>query len=343
MALQSKREELLAAWRALTGNPGAEGWRTITVAHGGPCRLLAGRRFPGNEEALLVGFASIRVPQEDQLPQGRGFLVSRAHLGEDLASRIWIALCRQNAGSLDLFAMMTDDIVSMLEGLRGADDERLFQIFLARIRAWQDFMRRDGDGVLSPEAEVGLFGELELLRTLVSAGVPAAVVVDAWEGPLDGVQDFKIGTGAIEVKSTVSSSSFTALVGSLDQLDDSLIQPLFLAGVRLELTTSGRTLPEQVDEIRIQMSGEPVARVAFDNRMIFGGYLAIAAERYTRKFSRTGIRILKVSEGFPRLTRANVAIEIRKVRYEIDLDLVSTSGVEIEDVLRQLGVVQKWI
>jgi hypothetical protein len=340
MALQSKREELLAAWRALTGNPGAKGWRTIPIAYGGPCRLLAGRRFPGNEEALLVGFASIRVPREDQLPQGRGFLVSRAHLGEDLASRVWVALCRQSAGSLDLFAMMTDDIVFMLEGLQGADDERLFQIFLARIRAWQDFMRRDGDGVLSPEAEVGLFGELELLRALISAGVPPTAAVDAWKGPLDGVQDFRIGTGAIEVKSTVSSSSFTALVGSLDQLDDSLTRPLFLAGVRLALTISGRTLPEQVGEMRDLMSDEPAARGIFDNRLISAGFLAVTTERYTRKFSRVGIRVLHVSEGFPRLTRANVALEIRKARYEIDLDLVSTGDVGIEYVLEQLGVYQ---
>lgn len=339
MALQSKRQEFLAAWRALTGNPEEEGWRTIPVAYGGPCRLLAGRRFPGNEEALLVGFTSIGVPQEDQLPQGRGFLVSRVYLGDDLANQVWVALCRQYVGSLDLFSMMTDDIVCMLEGHRGANDEGLFQIFQARIRAWQDFMRREG--VLSPEAEVGLFGELELLRTLLSAGISVTVAVDAWKGPLDGIQDFRIGTGAIEVKSTVSSSSFTALVGSLDQLDNSLIRPLFLAGVRLVvLTTSGRTLPEQVGEMRDQMSGEPAARAAFDSRLISAGFLAVDAERYTRKFSCVGIRILHVSEGFPRLTRANVAIGISKACYEIDFDLVSTGEVGIEHVLGQLGVAE---
>ncbi|MFZ5593734.1 MAG: PD-(D/E)XK motif protein [Pseudomonadota bacterium] len=340
MALQSKGEELLAAWRALTGDPGVEGWLTIPVAHGGPCYLLAGRRFPGNEEALLVGFASVWVPPVDQLPQGRGFLVSKAALGGDAADRVWIALCRQAAGSLDLFAMMADDVVSTLENLRGADDERLFHIFLARIRAWQDFMRRGGDCVLGPEAEVGLFGELELLRDLVSAGLPATVAVEAWQGPLDGVQDFALGTGAIEVKSTVSPSSFPATVGSLDQLDDSLIRPLFLAGVRLALTASGRTLPEQVNELRDLMRQELAALGAFDSRLLHAGFLDAPAEHYTRRFSRAGGKILHVSDGFPRLTRANVAIEIRRAHYEIDLDLVSTRDVGIEHALRQLGVIQ---
>ncbi|SEN73384.1 Putative PD-(D/E)XK family member [Nitrosospira multiformis] len=342
MALLSKKDELLAAWRALSGILGPEGWRTIPVAYGGPCPLLAGRRFPSNEETLLVGFASIHVPREHQLPQGRGFLVSKVHLGDDLEDWLWIALRRQSAGSLDLFATMADDIVTMLWEHRSGNNKRLFQILLARIHAWQDFMHREGDGVLSAEAEVGLFGELELLRTLISAGIPALGAVHAWEGPLDGVQDFRIGTGAIEVKSTLSSGCFIALIGSLDQLDDSLVWPLFLAGIRLVLSSSGRTLPQQVSEIRKQMSSEPAALVAFDSCLISGGFLAGAAERYTRKFLLERIRILRVCEDFPRLTRANVASGIRKARYEVDLDMISTSDVEIGDALLQLGVTQPW-
>jgi hypothetical protein len=340
MALQSKKDELLAAWRALAGNSGVEGWRTIPVTHGGPCRLLAGRHFPGNEEALLVGFISVRVPPVDQLPQGQGFFVSNAALGEDGANRVWIALRRQSAGSLDLFAMMADDVVSTLEEFRGADDGKLFHIFLARIKAWQDFMRRGGDCVLGPEAEVGLFGELEILRDIISAGLSATLAIEAWQGPLDGIQDFMVGTGAIEVKSTVSPSGFPATVGSLDQLDDSLTRPLFLAGVRLAMTASGRTLPEQVDELRNTLREEITALGILNSRLLHAGFLDAAAERYTRRFSRSGGKVLHVSDGFPRLTRANVAIEIRRARYEIDLDLVSTGDVGIEHALRELGGIQ---
>ena len=49
---------------------------------------------------------------------------------------------------------------------------------------------------------------------------------------------------------------------------------------------------------------------------------------------------MQVSDAFPRLTRANVAIEIRRARYEIDLDLVSVGDVGIEHALRQLEVIQ---
>lgn len=342
MVLQSKREELLTAWRALAGNQETEGWHTIPVAHGGPCRFLAGRRFPGNEEALLVGFNSVRVPPVDHLPEGRGFLVSKTSLVGDDTDHVWIALCRQSAGNLDLFAMMTDDVVTTLHDLRSSDDKRLFSMFLARIRAWQDFMRREGDGVLSPEAEIGLFGELEFLHDLISAGLPAATAVEVWKGPLDGIQDFKIGHGAIEVKSTVSPSGFPATIGSLDQLDDSLTRPIFLAGIRLALTISGKTLPDKVVELRSLMSEEPTALVLFGTRLLHAGFLEGIGDRYSRQFSRVATKILHVAEGFPCLTRGNVAIEIRKANYEIDLDLITTPQLNIGQVLSQLGGIQGW-
>jgi len=339
MVLRSEMEELLAAWRALAGTPSAEGWHTIPVAVGGPCPLLAGRRFPGNVEALLVGFDAIKVPPAERFPQGHGFLVSKADLGVD-GGRVWIALSRQSAGSLDLFAMMTQDVVATLQELRAEDSDKLLQILLARIRAWQDFMSRGGDGLLGPEAEVGLFGELEILSDLVDAGLPASVATGAWQGPLDGIQDFALGTGAIEVKSTVSPSGFPAMIGSLEQLDDSLTRPIFIVGVRLALEVSGRTLSQQVEQLRNLLSAEPAALDILNRSLLHAGFLEAVAAHYTRRFVRVGARVLRILDDFPRLTRAHVAAQIRSVRYEVDLDIIATGEVRLADALRQLGMIQ---
>lgn len=58
-----------------------------------------------------------------------------------------------------------------------------------------------------------------------------------------------------------------------------------------------------------------------------------------RRLFKEEILILKVSDGFPRLTLGNVAVPIRRTNYEIDLDLVSADDVGIEYALRHLGVV----
>jgi len=339
MAPQNRKEELLAAWRALGGDAGREGWRTIQISHTCTCRILAGRHFPGNEEALLVGFASVYVPPADQLPQGRGFLVSRGNLGADMANCIWVTLRRQSAGSLELFAMMSDDVLTTLEGMVSAGDDRLFNAFIARIRAWQEFMKKSGDGVLGTEAEIGLFGELEVLLETMSAGVPCLSAVEAWQGPMEGLHDFTFGVGAIEVKTTVSPNRFPVTIGSLEQLDDSLVRPIYLAGVRLVLNASGQTLPEKIGALREMVKDNSVALAMLNSRLLHGGFIDALADRYTRRFSKATMRIIEISGDFPRLIRENVAIQIRKVQYEMDLDLVQAVNAELASALGKLGVI----
>ncbi len=338
MALRSKREELKAAWRALADCHCVEGWRTIPIGGSGPCRLLAGRHFPGNEEALLVGFASIRIPPAEQLPQGFGFLVSKIDLGMDGKDYSWIALSRNPAGNADFFTFMAEDVVVTLERQQKTDDVKLLNTLISRIRAWQNFMQQGGEEILSPEAEVGLFGELSFLQDLLNAGMTAGAVVDSWQGPLDGTHDFALGTGAIEVKATVSHQGFLAKIGNLDQLDDSLIHPLFIGAVRLEINPRGKTLPTLVHETRTMLETESSALAGLDTRLLHVGYFESFAERYIRRFMRRNARLLVVKNDFPRLTRANVPMAIRQARYEIDLDMISSGNVEIIEALQQLGV-----
>ena len=139
MARQTEYDELISAWRALAGNASAgEGWRTIPLGAASQKRLRAGRHFPANEEALLVGFGSVQIPTALQLPQGRGFAVLEVDLGPDAFGRQWIALCRRAEGSLDMFTMMVD----LISNLNIATSEAgLFQIFPLGYGLGREFMR----------------------------------------------------------------------------------------------------------------------------------------------------------------------------------------------------------
>lgn len=50
-----------------------------------------------------------------------------------------------------------------------------------------------------------------------------------------------LGDGAIEVKATMSSAGFPVKIGSLEQLDDSVASPLFLAAMRFSRGEDGLT------------------------------------------------------------------------------------------------------
>lgn len=333
-------EALDVAWRALAEageDQPTEGWRTIPVERTAQCRILAGRRFPGGDEAVLFGFRSAAVAATASLPQARGFRVEIVRDGIPRDALAWIALVREPAGSLTMFARMASDIIALLREA-SADDMPLFRLFTGRIRAWQAFMESGRDDVLSPAAEVGLVGELRFLQQILEAGVEASVAVDGWRGPIDGLHDFVLGTGAVEVKTSTTSGEFPATIASLDQLDDSLVRPLFLAGVRLTLRASGRTLPEVVADVDDCMAADPVARARFSDLVLRAGVLDGVRDRYVRRFATVRTMLFRVTDPFPRLTRRNVAQAVRRVRYDLDLDLVQAPETDLDGVLRELQV-----
>ena len=329
-------DDIELAWRSLRGSADASGWRSICIATIGPCSLLAGLSFPEKNEALLASFSSSAIPAAEKLPDGQGFSVSRVEPDGD--GLTWLTLTRSTHGSSELFVAMVADVASAMEAESSADEKRLLRVFLGRIRAWQEFMRK-GAQALGLESEIGLVGELTLLRAIIDAGLPLACAIESWVGPLDGVRDFEIGTGSLEVKTTLSSTGFPAKIGSLEQLDDSVRQPLFLAGVRLRQTESGQSLPELVAEMRDVAAGEPEAVRLLSERLIAAGYFDVHADRYIRRFTLADIRIVEVKDGFPRLTLGSVPLGVTEAAYEIDLDKIAGPSIPAADVLKKLGAI----
>lgn len=332
-------EDFLVAWSSLSGSSELDGWRTISLAPAGPIDIHVGRRFPGNEEALLLCFPVAHVAATDQLPDGQGFSVERADpLGD---GKSWLALTRKISGSVELFSAMACDVAGALDlsaadDADDADEHKLLRVFLSRVRAWQEFMRK-GATALSAEAEIGLIGELLTLGAIIGAGVPAHVAVASWVGPLDGVQDFEVGTGAMEVKATIATVGFTARIGSLEQLDDAVRQPLFIVGVKLKQVALGKNLSELVATLRTIVAEDTEARRLFSERLIAGGYFDSHADRYPRKFEPTSLRAILVGDGFPRLIHGIVPQGITRANYDIDLDKSASESLDLAAALKQLG------
>jgi hypothetical protein len=330
---QAFNEGILAAWRALSGDGAEQGWRSIAVSDRQVPRLMAARHFPGNAEALLVGFDNVVVPLPAALPSGSGFRVERVDTGR-LGN--WLALVRQPSGGLDLFTRMVADVVETLTSPENLTEHRIFQLFIARIRAWQQFMSRAG-GALSPEAELGLAGELECAASLIAAGMSPGAVMEGWKGPLDGLQDFELGSGAIEVKSSLAVAGFPATILSLEQLDDAIRQPLFVCGCRFVLGGEGSTLPQRIASMRMLMTDDSAALALLETGLIHVGYVDADSNFYTRGLVSGPPRFLLVDAAFPRLTPGTVPAGIRHARYEIDLDAVAGAQLAATDVAAIIG------
>ena len=336
MAPQSDETELKSAWAAMAAQHGAPGWSSIPIGAGGG-RLRAGVRHPGNAEALLVGFGQIQQPQPGQLPRGRGFAVTAIEPGTDADRPHWFVLCREPAGSRELFERMAMDIVRTVSASIGGDERALFQIFLSRIRAWQSFMEKPEDGLLSLESQIGLIGELVTLEQLLGLLPDPVATVEAWRGPLDGVQDFFLGHGSIEVKATASPHGFPAKISSLEQLDQTVRSPVLLAAVRLTVQASGLTLPGWVDRLRSVLETGP-ARPLFENRLLQARYFDGNRDAYTVAFSHVATRLIELADDFPCLIRSLVHPAVLQAKYEVDLDLTRAVTVAWEEALQRVGV-----
>ncbi|WVM94254.1 PD-(D/E)XK motif protein [Halopseudomonas pachastrellae] len=331
--------EILRVWRALAGHSSSRGWRTLDlVAVATSCRVKAARLSPGNEEAVLVGFPSLKAGSATKLPQGQGFRMERAALGDAGDGWQWLALIRQPSGSLELFAKVAADVAAVLQSSSDLPEEHLYQRFLGRVRGWQEFMRRGREG-LTEEKELGLVGELSIIHMLVDSKVPLFTAIDGWKGPHNGLHDFQLGIGSLEVKSTLATEGFPVRIASLSQLDETNCPPLFLAGLRFVLLETGCTLAEMVEAIRERVAVDSAAGRLLEQGLLSVGYLDIHAELYTRRFAFNEGRFHLVDADYPRLAPFTVHPAIRRAAYDLDLALVEAGKYSLDEVLKQLGVV----
>ena len=164
------------------------------------------------------------------------------------------------------------------------DDERLFTEAYPVLLSIADRMQLDGRSLedalaytmrllgqlllrpttLTVEREIGLLGELTLLRGLCGT-LGSRAALDSWTGPVGGEHDFVLPGLDLEVKTT-STERRRHLIGSAEQLRASPGRPLLLVSYQLtKVGHGGRTLPELIAEIRNSLV--PAERPAFDARL----------------------------------------------------------------------------
>lgn len=328
--------ELETAWRALAGQTADKGWLTVALGHSSP-RFRGGIVFPEGGETLLVGFNVGSDLRKADFPEGSGFRVEVSKESFSTGFSTWLCLTRQSGAGRDLFVQMAADIVSTLSRATAQADSWLLSLMLARIRAWQEFMRKPRTDFLRPEEELGLFGELSFMRDAIAGGAAVADVVHAWNGPSRSLQDFQTPVIGVEIKSTLSVNSFSANISSLEQLDGMRERAVLLAAIRFSLHDEGQTLPELIDEVR-QLAADNGVLSTLNRTLLLSGFVDEAAELYKRRFTVTNIRLFEVNETFPALVRSRISPEIRAVEYIIDLDLVACVPLTLGAAMQQYGV-----
>lgn len=327
-------EGVVRAWRALARQLAAEDWRFVHLTDIGAVSIEAGCHFPLGREALIVSFPGAWPVNPARLPEGRGFDVSCIEGQAAFAGKTAIALVRRPEGSPDIFAIMVVDVLRTLETTASSTSDDFMETFLVRVREWQTFMAR-AHRPLSSDAQIGLLGELWMLRLLVDTSLWTGAL-DCWQGPLRAAQDFQVRGIGIEVKSTVRTGSFLARINSIEQLDGDRV-PIFLCALRFEENTDGISLVGLVTELREKFGAAGVQR-GFEALLMVMGYMDEHAALYARKLTLKDAKAFRAEGDMPRLTRTALPAAIRSAAYVLDLDALEVPSIRLPELINEFGL-----
>jgi Putative PD-(D/E)XK family member, (DUF4420) len=323
-------EGLTRAWQALAKQQADEDWRFVHITRLGVVSVEAGCHFPMGRQALIVSFPGSWPVNPSRLPEGKGFDVACINDVDHFVGRTAIALVRRQEGSPEIFAIMVVDILRTLGSAAILAKPNVMEAFLERVKEWQSFMART-HRPLSSDAQVGLLGELWMLRLLAVSSAGAGAL-DCWHGPLRAAQDFHVGGGAIEVKSTVRTGAFLARINSIEQLDGDR-SPVFLCAFRFEENMDGVSLVDLVVALREKFAQAGIQR-GFEALLMVMGYLDEHAPLYGRMLTLKDARAFLSEGNMPRLTRAALPVAVRSAAYVLNLDALEVPSIGLPELFK---------
>ncbi|MFJ1769659.1 PD-(D/E)XK motif protein [[Kitasatospora] papulosa] len=281
-------------------------------------------RFPGRERALVI--ASGEQIGNRQLVMANGLTC--------FFREGYVEVVAQPATDTHIFCTLLADLVDHLERTSVSPAAAVVR----RITSWQRVLGRGLGGVLKPEARIGLFGELLVLRDLV---LPACGrdAVSRWQGPASGVRDFAWGAWGLEVKTTSGDrrNPLRCRIHGEKQLDDGSLDYLALVHQQLQSDQAGSSLCDLVDELR-DHPGIAGQRGVLENCLIEAGWFDVHRSHYeSERWQLSVRRCFRVTEDFPRLVPRLLAKGISSVSYDLDLGACGQALVREAEVLAVLG------
>ena len=209
------------------------------------------------------------------------------------------------------------------------------QAFVRRLEHWESLLSSFSPEGMSSTARQGLFGELHVLRYLLTSGTDPGRALAAWVGPLRQPQDLIVpGVGAAEVK-TLAYGSSTIRISSAAQLDETPFSRLFLVAIHLGPPDQpGETLPMIVKDLMLHLIPSPGAPERLDLRLREAGYLDVQAALYQdTAYSVKSAELLVVEDDFPRLRQADLPPALGDLTYSLNLTGLASYGRPFSDLL----------
>lgn len=272
-------------------------WASVLM-DGSPALLM--EKSESEESTEAVRAARISATERQLVFQQRELQVVQLECRDRNLEPIFAELCLMVLEKLNAGSSVVTAITGILTELR-------------------ELLGLSGTGQRARRADIGLLGEMLVLRKLVQADWRH---YQAWTGPTGSRVDFRSGDVALETKTYLKKQTETVTISSLDQLEPPPQATLWLQTVVLEPDPKG-DINYSALHAHIRRCLPPKLQVQFEERMDAAVELD-AANEISQAYSISALRLYRVDSGFPALTRHNLIgqtlpVGVSHVRYSLDL------------------------
>jgi hypothetical protein len=218
-----------------------------------------------------------------------------------------------------IFAVLCEDLFNSVSEVK--EEKELVRSLQNRFLKWKELFELAKSPGLSPEKQIGLFGELFLLKKLFKETGKIDDCLNIWVGPDTGIRDFEKGNNAIEVKTTQTHNHQRIRISNERQLDTTLVKSLFLFHLSLEKRNANEnTLNKIVHEIYSIIGDNKLFSNKLNRKLISVGYFK-HHEFYYEDISYLirGEDFYSVTEKFPRIEEKDLMKGVGDVKYSIVL------------------------
>lgn len=219
----------------------------------------------------------------------------------------------------DIFSTLCEDLIFGVSDV--TNEQTLVEKLLERLAKWQSLFEKVGKQGLSDEAQRGLYGEIYFLRVFLNNAMDKNYCLKSWLGPEKSIQDFQYSNWAVEVKTTHGNNHQKIHITSERQLDDSIIEKIFLYHLSLDIRIgNGESLNSLIDEVLELLNENTMALNLFKLKVLESGYYDIHRPLYEeRGYTIRQENLYRVTGNFPRITENQIPIGVGDVKYSIVL------------------------
>lgn len=234
-------------------------------------------------------------------------------------SKKFLLILLLNKQHKDIFSTLCKDLIFGVSEV--STEQTLVEKLLERLVKWQSLFEKVGKQGLSEESQRGLYGEIYFLRFLLNNTSDKNYCLKSWLGTEKSIQDFQYSNWAVEVKTTHGNNHQKIHITSERQLDDSIIEKIFLFHLSLDVRVgNGESLNILIDEVSELLNDNTMASNLFKLKLLESGYYDIHKPLYDeRGYTIRQENLYRVSGNFPRITENQIPIDVGDVRYSIIL------------------------